>query len=191
MRTMIAILCAFSLVPFATAATRSMQLPPHSIYADTETSTNIPFSFVPEGPSAFEVIISLEASSSNNLEVAFGCDANNDGGLAIEEQSLCIGWDCGAWFLRNDKTGDCLSAMRPCGAHSLVVSIPLNFEKRHPTGLIAKDGDIVFSHANKSGSKGLFDPSWNMARITARGSRGELERIVVGFISVGLSVHLR
>ena len=51
-------------------------LPPPSSYADTESVTNVAFNAGVPGDNVFSLSLALDASPSNNVEVAFGCDAN-------------------------------------------------------------------------------------------------------------------
>ena len=77
-------------------------------FADTEVSTNLVFS-VGEGQNRSLVFtVELQATPSNNVEVAIGVDANGDGRLSVDESGLCVGYDCGTWFVRS-------SAQEPMG----------------------------------------------------------------------------
>lgn len=167
-------------------------LPPlaPSEFADTEASTNLAFSLKTAERSFFEVAILLQASSSNNLEVAFGCDANGDGGLSVEEQFLTLGWDSGCWFLRDESSGKRMSVSRPAGTRRLDFCVMLNSD-RHPCGLIAKDCGVVFQYNAKTIPSSLFNSDWNFARITARGFRNANEYLSVGFAPAGFTVRLR
>ena len=40
------------------------------------------------------------------MEVAFGRDADMDGGLSDREAALAVGWDCGSWFFADTATGE-------------------------------------------------------------------------------------
>ena len=142
------------------------------------------------GRSSFEIAISLQASASNNLEVAFGCDADSDGELSAEEQSLTVGWDSGSWFLRDDATGELTSVPRADGQRRLDFRVMIDSELR-PCGLIARDGGVVFAYDARSMPSSAFDPDWNLVRVTARGFRNPMERLSVGFAPAGFSVHLK
>ena len=74
---------------------------PQSAFADTEVSTNIVF--VVERPvmTRIEFTVALDATPTNNVEVAIGTEANSDGNLAVEEAAYVFGYDCGAWFARS------------------------------------------------------------------------------------------
>ena len=58
---------------------------PASEYADTEVSTNFPFSVLFEQKNQIEVTLALDTTPTNNVEVALGTDADGDGNLSPEE----------------------------------------------------------------------------------------------------------
>ena len=74
---------------------------PQSEYADTEVSTNIAFAVERPAMTRIEFTVALDATPTNNVEVAIGTDANSDGNLAVEEAAYVFGYDCGAWFARS------------------------------------------------------------------------------------------
>ena len=74
---------------------------PQSEYADTEVSTNIAFAVERPAMTRIEFSVALDATPTNNVEVAIGTDANSDGNLAVEEAAYVFGYDCGAWFARS------------------------------------------------------------------------------------------
>ena len=58
---------------------------PDSSFADTEVSTNFTFAVGAVGNRKLVFSMGLQASPSNNVEVAIGCDANGDGRLSLNE----------------------------------------------------------------------------------------------------------
>ena len=74
-------------------------LPP-SEYADTEVSTNIAFVVDRSIMTRIEFAVALNATPTNNVEVAIGEDENGDGNLSVEEAAYTFGYDCGTWFCR-------------------------------------------------------------------------------------------
>ena len=74
---------------------------PQSEYADTEVSTNIAFVVERPAMARIEFTVALDATPTNNVEVAIGTDTNSDGNLAVEEAAYVFGYDCGAWFARS------------------------------------------------------------------------------------------
>ena len=69
--------------------------PGASEFADTEVTTNIPVNVFRSDVRGLDVSVELCATPSNNVQVAFGRDADGDGVLAPEESDLVVGWECG------------------------------------------------------------------------------------------------
>ena len=89
------------LVPLAVSAGISAGPLPATDYADTEVSTNFVFS-VGEGQNRGIVFtVELQATPSNKVEDSIGVDADEDGRLSVDESELCVGYDCGTWFVRS------------------------------------------------------------------------------------------
>ena len=88
------------LLPMAAFAVTVEPLP-QSEFADTEVSTNIAFAVERPAMTRIEFTVALDATPTNNVEVAIGTDANSDGNLAVEEAAYVFGYDCGAWFARS------------------------------------------------------------------------------------------
>ena len=86
--------CVFATLPMLSSP--ALTLPPAQ-YADTETSTNMPFAIGSSGAGRFMLSLSCIATPSNNVEAAFGRDTNLDGVLDLGEITFTVGWDCGAF----------------------------------------------------------------------------------------------
>ena len=76
---------------------------PEPVRALAEVETNVVFSTGAATDNKWTLTIERDAVISNSVEVVFGCDANEDGVLGIEEGGLSIGWDCGEWFWRDRR----------------------------------------------------------------------------------------
>ncbi len=74
--------------------------PDVSTYADTEAATNVFFSAGDADARLFSLSLELDATESNNVCVAFGRDANDNGVLEREEADAVVGWDSGSWSFR-------------------------------------------------------------------------------------------
>ena len=93
----------FALAAFAGQRVVVPQLPtPVRPFAEVET--NVVFSTGAPTDNKWTLTIERDAAVSNSVEVVFGCDANEDGVLGIEEGELSIGWDCGEWFWRDRRS---------------------------------------------------------------------------------------
>ena len=79
-----------------------------------EVGTNVVFATGAATDNKWTLTIERDAATSNSVEVVFGCDANEDGVLGIEEGELSIGWDCGEWFWRDRRSNAaCPSVVSP------------------------------------------------------------------------------
>ena len=74
---------------------------PSAEFADTEVSTNIAFAVERPAMTRIEFTVALDATPTNNVEVAIGTDENGDGNLSVEESAYAFGYDCGSWFARS------------------------------------------------------------------------------------------
>ena len=88
------------LLPMAAFAVTVEPLP-QSEFADTEVSTNIAFAVERPAMTRIEFTVALDATPTNNVEVAIGTDENGDGNLSVEESAYAFGYDCGTWFARS------------------------------------------------------------------------------------------
>ncbi len=81
------LLLSIFLISTITQAATTMVFPqlPEADTLDTEVSTNRILTIT---RNQLEVVLELDATDTNNVEVAFGVDANEDGSLDIEEETL-------------------------------------------------------------------------------------------------------
>ena len=79
--------------------------PPPSDFIDTEASTNLVFAPLQEDTRHYRLKFSGDFSPSNDLEVAFGGDANGDGDLSPEETEARFGVDCGEKKVKVEGVG--------------------------------------------------------------------------------------
>ena len=162
------------------------QLPP-SQYDDTEMSTNVAFFAGSDDARMFSLSLSIDATPTNTLQVAFGCDGNSDGILDWQETEFLLGWKCGEWFFR-DKTTETESVFaRECGLRCLEWRVVLD-SARAPRSLVATDGgqDLGFAV-----SPGMFNRDWNLMRVTARGIPGPIYSAEGAVSAPGFSVRVR
>ena len=157
------LLCAVASVAFA--ARIAAPLPPPSPYADTESVTNVAFCAGVPGDNVFSLSLALDASSSNNVEVAFGYDANGNGTLDDSEASFAVGWDCGEWFFRDITADVADSYVGSCGRKKLDWNLSLD-QSLAPKALRANAGGAALPFPMTAT---MYDPSWNVARVTTRG----------------------
>ena len=140
---------------------------PQSEYADTEVSTNIAFAVERPAMTRIEFTVALDATPTNNVEVAIGTDANGDGNLAVEEAAYVFGWDCGRWFKREGELFDCSD----CSI------VRLNAEGRVEKSFVLK--------------KRQLDTAWNLVKVTRRGCGATCELVEAKGRKPGLKLEVR
>ena len=187
MRKLVAIVGLAVLAIPVLAARVAAPLPPPSPYADTESETNVTFCAGVLGDNVFTLSLELDASPSNNVEVAFGCDANGNGTLDDSETSFAVGWDCGEWFFRDITADIADSCIGGCGRKKLDWSLRLD-QALAPKALRARAGGISLPF---SMTATMYDPSWNVARVTVRGFGNAEAALKFGATTVPLVLRLR
>lgn len=147
-------------------------LPP-AVHADTETVTNVPFATALDVAGRLSFGLVCRATPSNNVEVAFGRDADGNGMLDVGEEDCIVGWDCGAWFVREGADGEALTVVpdqSPTGdVRTLSWRLRVDADGA-PSRLDARaDGDAVFGALAGAPPAWLHSPSWDVVRLTGRG----------------------
>lgn len=143
---------------------------PQSEYADTEVSTNIAFAVERPAMTRIEFTVALDATPTNNVEVAIGTDTNSDGNLAVEEAAYVFGYDCGAWFARSaglEGLGslECLGSLEGLGGGRVEKTFVL---KRRQ-----------------------LDTAWNLVKVTRRGCGAVCELVEANGRKPGFKLEVR
>ena len=161
------LLMAMVFFPMAAVAVTVTPLPP-SEFADTEVSTNIAFAVERPAMTRIEFTVALDATPTNNVEVAIGTDANGDGNLSVEESAYAFGYDCGTWFCRErdkqkiENTAVDLDLLpRPHLSHTFIL-------KRRQ-----------------------LDTAWNLVKVTRRGCGAVCELVEAKGRKPGLKLEVR
>ena len=136
---------------------------PISDFADTEVSTNIAISLSAEAPRWLRFTLELEASPSNNVEVAVGCDVDGDGCLSLDESALTVGYDCGEWFVRSMAKDSVVSSA------------------------VADSGTFRRTYDVRPRN---VDSNWNVIKVTRRGLDTSNESVSVELVESGFAVKV-
>ena len=158
-------------------------LPP-AVHADTETVTNVPFTVALDAAGRFAFDLSCRATPSNNVEVAFGTDADGDGVFDLGETDCVIGWDCGAWFVRKGADGAC---QMENGEWKIENGVEPEVRTLSWRVRVRTDGTPFRLEATADGTpvfadlplESTYSPSWNLLRLTGRGLDASLENFFV------------
>ena len=141
---------------------------PQSEYADTEVSTNIAFAVDRPAMTRIEFTVALDATPTNNVEVAIGTDANGDGNLAVEEAAYVFGYDCGTWFCRSRDENK---------IESSAVNLNLQPQPRISHTFILKRRQL--------------DTAWNLLKVTRRGCGSSCELVEARGRKPGFKLEVR
>ena len=144
-------------------------------FADTEVSTNVPFAFPQANVKHFFLSMELAGTPSNNVQVAFGRDANTNGVLEIEETGFAIGWDCGRWKVK-DGMRDEGRGMREWTAEEMttnrVKALDVDLRVANAKGrqiVSTENGEVIDWGADREQPRTMYDNGWDTLRLTVRG----------------------
>ena len=154
------------LVALVSASSFAVGVPalPQSEFADTEVSTNFAFAVGARSNRRLVFSLELQASPSNNVEVAIGCDSDEDGLLSLDEAALTVGYDCGEWFVR--------SAAKDSVTYSDAVD----------SGNFRRTYEVRSRH---------IDPVWNVVKVTRRGFDVSCENVSFALVESGFGLTIR
>ena len=180
---------AVFLATVASAADIRPVLPPVQ-HLDTEVVTNMAVSA--QGSREYSFELTFSGTASNNVEIAFGADADGDGALSVDEIGLSAGWDCGEWFVMNTATGERVSASAAEGAHSLVGTIRLRTGGRVREIAFRDGAAALFPTLRGAARAWAFPADWNMVRLVGRGENVRSgEQFHVTATSHGITLRLK
>jgi len=162
-RDMKTLVCLFAVLFSASSFAVDVSALPPSEYADTEVSTNFVFAVGEGGGRRLVFSLELEAGTTNNVEVAIGCDADCDGWLSLDETALAVGYDCGEWFAR--------SAAKDC----------VTISNAAVSGTFRRTYEVRSRH---------IDPAWNLVKVTRRGLGASNENVSFKLVEFGFGVKI-
>ena len=137
---------------------------PCAAFPDTEVSTNFPLVVGAAANRKLVFTLELQASPSNNVEVAIGCDADCDGHLSLDESGLTVGYDCGEWFVRTAAKDS------------------VTYSDAADSGIFRRIYEVRSRH---------IDPSWNLVKVTRRGLGVSGEYVSVELTQLGFGLTIR
>ena len=165
-------------------------LPPWET-VDTEVSTNCPFAFAKTNVRHLRIELDCIGTPSNNVQVAFGRDANTNGVLEVGETGFTVGWDCGAWVLRDSGTNEwCAAGVTTNAQKSL--AFDLGVVRAKPRRVSAtENGEVLAWDVPRRLLGVLYCNEWDTLRLTVRGIDPPEEAIRAQVVVEGfmLSIH--
>jgi len=176
------------------AAPRHVSNMPDSPYLDTEVSTNIVLKSSQNELRKIGVDMEFVGTPTNNVQIAFGHDADGDGDLADEEAQLTFGWKSGRRFLslpfEEYRIADEVAAQQ-AGSHRLHVVAQFNGMQR-PVSFSLRDNASAcltnfVAQAHDWSGVGL----WNICKVTRRGVNEAFEQVDVDAVSDYFVIKIR
>jgi len=131
---------------------------------DAEVATNFPLTVNAERLERITIAVSLDSCVTNEVLVAIGADADNDGDLSLDEAAIVFGCGCGEWYRTDLRTGSASTE--------------------------GSDPPVEATNAVVIGKR-EFDPAWNLVRVVRRGL-GEIgETVTVDEERVRFDIRIR
>ena len=185
----------------ATSPALTLDVPrlPSPAFADREVSGDASIPASARGNlRRFRLERSFDATPSNNVQIAFGRDAEPlDSALAAEETAFIIGWDGGEWFLRpaglKERFVHAPADGQTPRCRTLRAAIRVNTQGA-PTAVEFSDdaGNFTFEGLPPAPPPLWLAPeNWNLLRVTVRGAAIAEEDVRVRFLPDGATVILR
>lgn len=164
---------------------------PESTHDDTEVVTNFALPTICADSRVFAFALELDATPSNNVEVAFGRDADGDSMLSRSEATMLVGWNCGVWEIVDCATGDVFSESGQPG--NAVLNWRLKFSSSGvPVSLEASiSGNDAFTALSEHPPQFLLSPDWDKIRITCRGMDSPHPSLTGSVLNQPLTIRVR
>ncbi|MBQ7667605.1 MAG: hypothetical protein IJS46_06390 [Kiritimatiellae bacterium] len=163
----------------------TVQLPdaPASEFADTESVTNATLGAAALADARlFTGSVTLDATVSNAVEVAFGVASADGGGLRPGEETFAVGWDGGRWFIASATNRVESAEIVDPARRTLSLSMRISaFGSPHDLAVSAEGDGAAFGALCASAPEWLFSRGWNAARLTVRGIDPTGESVSVRF----------
>ena len=149
---------------------------PTPAFADMERSTNVQIQAESlQRCRVFECTLSLLASPSNALEVAFGKSRNGDEALLPGDETFAIGWEGGAWFVASATNRICSVQQEGAARRSLSFTLHVSEGGVPRTLSLSADGmENALQSLIDMPPTWMFSRKWDTVRLTVRGV-GEVE----------------
>ena len=163
---------SFAFILSAVASAKEFVVPPMSTssYADTEVTTNIAINTQRFDAKEFALNIFFEAASSNNIQVAFGCDEDENGILSFSETDAVYGYRNGRCVIEDVKNAVRYEEVPADGSRNF--NIKMRMKKDYtPKEFSASVGTSqIFTDFSSNVPSWLYRPDWNLMRVTRRGA---------------------
>ena len=186
-------LSALILLPMVAFGVAVESLPPPQ-FIDTEVSATRRLE-QPHVVNFLDFSLAFNGTASNNVEVAFGCDADGDDKLAVHETELIVGWRCGRYFIENFRTGETVEETN-VGTNGVARSFDWHYRVRGNKTIVrsftaTNEAGAAFLGLTATKPAWLYGGNWNLMRMVARGVDVQDEHFEVDVRARGFHINLR
>jgi len=187
---------AFSMAVCGALAAGTAYVPQmeESPWLDTEVYTNIVIKASQNELRKIDVDMQFIGSPTNNVQIAFGHDADGDGDLADEEAQLTFGWKSGRRFLsfpfEEYRIADEVAAQE-AGSHRLHFVAQFNGQQRPVSFSLRDNVSACLTNFVAQAHDWSGVGSWNICKVTRRGVNEALEQIDVYAVSDYFVIKIR
>ena len=180
-----------NIILYLLAASFAVPEMPEAEWDDTEVVTNAALPAARADSRVFAFALELDATASNNVEVAFGRDADHDGVLSRAEADLLVGWDCGEWKVVDCGTGDEVVEQGTQGRVSLDWRLEFSAANAPRSLSVTINDSAAFAALAANPPRFLYSPEWDTVRVVCRGMDSPSPSIS-GFIeNIPLAIRIR
>ena len=167
---------------------------PEPSFVDGEVSRCYPFDQSGLGSIWIDLSASFVGTASNNLEIAFGQDANRDGELSLRETDLILGWSCGHYFLERFKASEAYEETNTV-TNEIARSLGWNSRVRRNGQILSlsltNECGVAFTDVLSSPPSWIYDTRWDRMRITARGAGARDSLVCLVLFSQGSAIVIQ
>ena len=164
---------------------------PEAEWDDTEVVTNAALPAARADSRVFAFSLELDATASNNVEVAFGRDADHDGVLSRAEADLLVGWDCGEWKIVDCTTGDETIEQGTEGHVSLDWRMEFNAADVPRLLSVMINDSAAFAALAANPPRFLYSPKWDTFCVACRGMDSPNPVISGSIENIPLAIRIR
>ncbi len=175
------LLLAFASTLPAVGGTVALPDSPAPAFADLECVTNATIRASDlQRVRLFEGNVSLLATPSNMVEVAFGTASNGE--LSPGSETFSVGWREGSWFIASVTNRVQSAALTNATSRSLSFQLRLTEDgEPHRLTIAATDAADAFASLAANPPGWMFSRDWNAVRLTIRGADDPVEAVSVKF----------
>ena len=162
------------------AGTHHVSAMQESPWLDTEVFTNVTFNSLGRELRKIDVDMQFVGSPTNNVQIAFGHDADHDGDLSDDEAQLVFGWKCGRRFLslpfEECRIFDDV-AEQEGGSHRLRFAAQFNGRQEPILFVLRDNAQPCLSDFTAASHDWSGVASWNLCKVTRRGVNEAFEAV--------------